>query len=576
MERDEEGFLYPSVNTQECIECGLCERKCPILSPSTPICKRFDTPLVYAAYHRNHDIRKDSTSGGVFSALAERMFFDGGYVGGAVYEADNTVAHIITKEPARLKDLRSSKYLQSTIGNFYQEVKQLLEDGEKVFFCGTPCQIDGIYAVLEKDYENLISCDLICRGVNSPAVFQKYIQMLERRYKSKASRIKFKDKTFGWHRFATRVEFENGKTYCKDRYHDPFFVGYLQFNNFARPSCYDCKFKGLKRKADITIADFWGIENLDASMDQDKGTSLVLINTEKGSSFFDQIKDVLEVKPFSFEKSLLGNQAFYFSMKRGNPEERSSFFKTLKEEAFEVVVKRFFPMPTWRQKLVSAQFLRMFWSAFRFMSANQLSLEMVRKNIYYNLISQNVVAKCKMPLKILRNCCIDFNKGSKLVINGTLTLGTKQVRKSTIETRLLLEENSLLTVDGHFDVGAGSYVRVIKGGHLIVKDGFVNEGVQITCASEISIGEGCAIARDVSIRDYDGHIILDAAFQITKPIKIGSDVWIGERAMIRKGVTIGDGSVIAAGAIVTKDVPANSLVAGVPAKLLKTNVKWKL
>jgi acetyltransferase-like isoleucine patch superfamily enzyme/coenzyme F420-reducing hydrogenase beta subunit len=491
-----------------------------------------------------------------------------------VYQADHTVSHIVTKESSLLKDIRSSKYLQSTIGTFYQEVKQLLDDGNKVFLCATPCQIDGLYAVLEKEYENLICCDFICRGVNSPAVFQKYMQMLEHRYKSKASRIKFKDKTHGWHRFSMRVEFENGQTYCKDRYRDPFFVGYLQFNNFVRPSCYDCKFKGLKRKADITLADFWGIETLDKTMDQDLGTSLVMIHTEKGASFFGRNRDMLEVKSFSFEQSVVGNQAFFSSMKRGDLEQRRLFFDALSRQTFEVVARRFFPLPGWRQKMLDNRIVKIARFAIRSFFTIGFSIGTWWNNIYYNFLSSHIVSKRRVPLTILRNCCIECRKGSQWIINGALTLGTKQVRKSRIETRLLVEEDATLTVHGNYYVGAGSYIRIIKGGHLILNEGFLNEGVQITCGSEISIGSGCAIARDVSIRDYDGHVLDDAAYQIAKPIRIGNHVWIGERAIIRKGVVIGDGAVIAAGAIVTKDVLACTLVAGVPAKVLRNHIEW--
>ena len=143
-----------------------------------------------------------------------------------------------------------------------------------------------------------------------------------------------------------------------------------------------------------------------------------------------------------------------------------------------------------------------------------------------------------------------------------------------METRLLLEENAKLTVNGSFRVYAGSYIRVIKGGNLILNGGFINEGVQITCASKIEIGKGCTIARDVVIRDYDGHMIDLPDYKIAKPITIGDHVWIGNRAVILKGVNIGDGAIVAAGALVTKDVPANSIVAGIPAKVVKKGVYW--
>ena len=186
--------------------------------------------------------------------VAERMFADKGFVCGAVYDNDYSVVHIVTDDPSKLSELRSSKYLQSNSGSIYTIIKGLLDTGRLVLVCGTPCQISALSNFINGDYSNLIKCDFICRGVNSPKVFQKYMKMLEEKHGAKAVKIKFKDKTFGWHRFAMKVDFENGSSYCKDRYNDPFFVGYLQFGNFARPSCYACKFKEFPRASDITLA----------------------------------------------------------------------------------------------------------------------------------------------------------------------------------------------------------------------------------------------------------------------------------------------------------------------------------
>jgi len=174
----------------------------------------------------------------------------------------------------------------------------------------------------------------------------------------------------------------------------------------------------------------------------------------------------------------------------------------------------------------------------------------------------------------LKYCRLDIDKTAKLQINASLRMGLKQVRSSQKETRLLLEKNAEMTVNGDFTMYSDSYIRVVKKGKLILNSGFINEGVQITCASKITIGKECTIARDVVIRDYDAHIIETPYYEISKPIEIGNHVWIGNRAMILKGVKIGDGSIIAAGAIVTHDVPENCIAGGVPAKILKDNITW--
>lgn len=570
MEKDSEGFCYPQIDQTKCVNCGLCEKVCPVIQKRADI-ERYSQPLVYAAYHTNEAIRMDSTSGGIFSALAEKIFSDGGYVGGAVYNKDHTVKHIVTKEKELLPELRSSKYLQSNTEKLFLDIQELLNAGKKVLVCGAPCQIAGLYNFLKKDYENLISCDFICRGVNSPKVFLKYMEMLEGKYESKATKIKFKNKTFGWHNFSMKVDFANGKTYCKDRWHDMFFVGYLQKGNFSRPSCYNCQFKGFPQCSDITLADFWGIENIDPSMDQDKGTSLVMINSKKGAALFDALGDRIVAKQFKIEQAALENQAMRSSMKSiGN--NRDEFFKALDKEPFELVAKKFFPLPTLKNKIKKKLFrITRVLKAF---SAVGLSLNTWYLLVYHNFLDSKVETKQRLGFRPLKYSRVQLHKTSKLLIDGSLVIGYKQVASSHKETRLLLEENAQMIVNGNFVMYSDSYIRVVGNGKLTLNSSFINEGVQITCASEITIGNGCAIARDVIIRDYDAHELNTADYKIAKPIEIGDHVWIGNRAMILKGVKIGEGSVVAAGALVVKDVPPNSIVAGVPAKVIKENISW--
>jgi acetyltransferase-like isoleucine patch superfamily enzyme/coenzyme F420-reducing hydrogenase beta subunit len=571
MPNDGEGFFYPAVDPDLCIDCGLCEKACPVISPGKNNVIRFEKPLVYAAYHIDDDVRTDSTSGGVFSALAGKMFAMNGYVGGAVYNEDHTVKHTVTNNPELLPAIRSSKYLQSYTDTLYSDIKNLLKRDEWVLICATPCQIAALYNVLGRDYDKLITCDFICRGVNSPKVFLSYMEMLERQYGARATQIKFKAKKWGWHNFSLRVNFANGKEYCKDRWHDLFFIGYLQKGNFARPSCYDCRFKGFPQKADITLADFWGIEKIDPAMDQDKGTSLVMINSEKGKLFFETLKDTVVSKPFTQEQAFAGNPAMNIPLKPvGN--DRKEFFEAIDTFPFETVAKKFFPLPAFQNKIMKR--LRTVMHLLRLVYPMGFSVRTWFLFIYYNLLSPKVKSFRMFGFRPLPYCRLDIHKTARLFIKGSFTVGVKQVASSHKETRLLLEENAKMTVNGNYTVYADSYIRIIKNGELVLNSGFVNEGVQITCASKISVGEGCAIARDVVIRDYDAHRIDLPGYEIARPIEIGKHVWIGNRAIILKGVKIGDGAIIAAGATVTKDIPARSIAAGVPAKVIKNNIAW--
>lgn len=571
MPNDKEGFFYPVVDKDICIDCGLCEKVCPILNKRNGDVDRFEKPLVYAAYNTNQEARLDSTSGGLFSALADKMFDQLGYVGGAIYNEDHTVSHIITNNRDRLPEIRSSKYLQSFTNTLFPDIKNLLKSGEKILVCATPCQITGLYAYLNHDYENLITCDFICRGVNSPKVFIKYMDMLEKQYNSKADKIKFKNKTYGWHRFSMKVNFENGKSYCKDRYHDLFFVGYLQSGNFARPSCYSCQFKGFPQKSDITLADFWGIEKIDPSMDQDCGTSLVMVNSVKGKAFYESLGTNIVSKQFTMEQASQANPAMNTSMKSAQ-NNRRAFFDDLDKYSFGEVAKKHFQLPTVKNKFKAT--LKPMKRMIKLIYSMGLSLNAWSQFSYYNFLCKRIKKSRIIGLKPLKYCRIIISNSAKLILNGQLQMGIKQVQSSHLETRLLLEPGATMVVNGDFQMFANSYIRVIKNGNLVLNGGFINENVQIICASQITIGKDSTIGRDVIIRDYDGHTILEPGFEIAKPISIGNHVWIGNRAMILKGVTIGEGAIIAAGAIVTKDVPAGCAVAGIPARVIKENVKW--
>ena len=573
---DIEGFWYPNVDAEACIDCHLCEKVCPIINPADKVI-RYEEPRVFAAYTKDETIRLDSTSGGIHSMLALSMYEKNAFVGGAVYNEDYTVSQIIDDDPTRLSAIRSSKYLQSNSAGVYKEIKKRLSEGRAVFFCACPCQIQALYKFLgNKEYDNLITCDFICRGVNSPKVFLKYMDMLERQFGAKATEIKFKNKKWGWHNFSMRVNFANGKEYCKDRYHDLFFIGYLQAGNFTRPSCYECHFKGFPQKADITLADFWGIENIDKSMDQDRGTSLVMVNSDKGMALFNSIKDNIVWKEFTMSDARAGNPAMCSSLKSSKPN-RKDFFAALDKEPFEKVAKKYFPPVPNRFTHIRKKISRIVYPIKRVLSIIRIlgfSYNEWSTFLSMNFVSKQVSRGLRFPFFNLSRTVIQLDEGSSVVFEGKLITGKKQVNKSRTETRILLEENARMIVKGEFNCYANSFIRVFPNSHLILHGGFINENVQISCGATIEIGKGATIGRDVCIRSYDGHTIAEDGYQIAASIKIGEHVWIGQGATILKGVTIGDGAIVASGALVTKDVPAHSIVGGVPAKVLKENIKW--
>lgn len=332
---NDKGFLIPKVDEGKCIKCRKCLAVCPSLSPLQKECYRG--PAVYAAWNKDEAIRVDSTSGGVFSALAEEIIARGGYVVGAEYDAEFGVRHTIISGRNQIKQQRQSKYTQSDLGLVFRDVKTLLDKGSLVLFCGTPCQSAGLQKYLRKDYDNLFCCDFICRGVISPKVYRKFLaDMLP--CEGSLQKVHFKNKDFGWNRFSTKLTFEDGSVYQKDRNDDYYMRGYLRHNLYLRDCCYQCDYKSLPRTSDISLGDFWGIGNYDPSLDNEQGTSVVLINSEKGNILFGWTGKRLMSTERTIEEVLSGNGCLLNSAARG--EYRDYFFEKMDKVPFPKLIER--------------------------------------------------------------------------------------------------------------------------------------------------------------------------------------------------------------------------------------------
>lgn len=280
MAEDEEGFLYPQVDTSKCVDCHLCEKVCPVINQD-----EARTPLkVYAAKNSDDEIRLKSSSGGIFTLLAEQTIKDGGVVFGACWDKEWNVKHDYVDKISDLQRFRSSKYLQSVIGDNYLKAEQFLKTGRKVMFTGTPCQIAGLKHFLRKEYDNLLAVEVICHSVPSPGVWQQYLAEKLQTLgwnKSDISHISFRSKATGWKGYSFMIENNNGNVFSELGSNNAFMRGFLE-NLYTRPSCQMCPAKQLKSGSDITLGDFWGINSLMPEIDDDKGVSVVIVNTEKG------------------------------------------------------------------------------------------------------------------------------------------------------------------------------------------------------------------------------------------------------------------------------------------------------
>jgi coenzyme F420-reducing hydrogenase beta subunit len=325
MKTDNEGFWYPNIDKNKCINCNLCEKVCPIINP---VRRNDSKKLAYVGMNKDEQVRIKSSSGGIFSILAEYIIKNNGIVYGAAFDEAFNINHKRILVSTDLDLLRGSKYVQSSIGDIYKQVKNDLESNRNVLFTGSPCQVEGLRSYLRKEYVNLITMDFICHGVPSPLVWKKYLEEMKKSKQENIKNIYFRNKDFGWKLFSLKIIFDK-RIYSNDLSNDLFMKGFLQ-DVYLRPSCYACKFKKINRISDITVADFWGIENVLPKMDDDKGTSLIVIHSEKGKQLFDKLSEKMIFDEVNLNEAIKYNSSMIRSVKYN--EKREKFFLELNSE----------------------------------------------------------------------------------------------------------------------------------------------------------------------------------------------------------------------------------------------------
>lgn len=330
MQPDEEGFLYPAVDGKKCVGCDLCEKRCP-----AGRAQEERRPQVFGAQNRDTALRRASSSGGVFTALARVWQRKGGVVFGAAFDEALHVEHVGAFDEAELTAMRGSKYVQSDASDAIANAAALLERGIPVLFSGTPCQVSGLRArVGRKESDLLLTVDFVCHGVPSPGVFASYLRELEAKHGQRVVRYSFRDKRKGWKDFSAVATFEDGSEHVGQQTTEPFLYGFLQ-NLYLRPSCAQCTaLRGGGHPSDITIADLWGMQEAAPGLDDDTGASLVFLNTKRGRQAFEACRAQLSVFSIEDTKQLL----------RYNPSietaamphrKREAFFRHFKKKGFE-------------------------------------------------------------------------------------------------------------------------------------------------------------------------------------------------------------------------------------------------
>ena len=305
MQQDEEGFLYPRIDEEKCIKCNLCSKVCPYNNIGKD--NELGAVKAFACIHKDIEVVKKSTSGGAFTAIVESICKEDYVIFGAALNKNVIVEHRYITSIKDIDSFRSSKYVQSYIGKSLKDVKTFLDEGKKVIFTGTPCQVAGVKSYLRKDYENLITIDLVCHGVPSPLVFEKYKEDMEKIHNSRVKDVNFRDKTRKWDEHNMTIRFENGVIYTKRGVDDAFEVGFYK-HLYHRPSCHQCPFSRIPRVGDFTLGDLWGSDEMIPKVNSKKGISLLVSNTKKSKNFLKEIRKRAELIEINFSDAVANNK----------------------------------------------------------------------------------------------------------------------------------------------------------------------------------------------------------------------------------------------------------------------------
>lgn len=339
---DTEGILYPEIDTSKCIHCNICESVC---SFSSKIEIEYN-PIVVAAKALDDKLRNNSSSGGAFSVFAEHFLAIGGLVCGVSMTDDcEAVQHIIIDSIDALYKLRGSKYIPSKANVIFPDIKHYLDEGRPVLFSGVSCQVAALNKYLRKKYSNLLTVEIICHGVPSPELWVRYKRFWEKKHHKIIDQVFFRNKKYGWANYGNCILTRNSqRVYFQFSAENPYFI---MFNSgkALRPSCYNCAVKNGKCQSDISLGDFWGINNYTNAFEDDKGVSLICINTDAGKNIFELISNKLFYisDGLDYEKAAISNPGVNRSVKKSI--ERENFYLDLYELSFEEFLKKYAPIP---------------------------------------------------------------------------------------------------------------------------------------------------------------------------------------------------------------------------------------
>lgn len=565
---DQEGIWYPKVDVDKCVDCGLCEKVCPILHPDFSELGNSSNPTTYILQAPEAEDRLASASGAAYTLLAKAVFEQGGYVAGHIWNGKSDVKGYISSNPEDLNILRGTKYLQSDTEGLFTATREALKSGKLVLFSGCPCQVAAIRRFLRKDYENLITADFTCMGIDSPLAFAKYHESMEREYGAEIVFFKAKAKEVGWTHLTNKAIFANGKTHFGINGEDANLKATF-LDVLVRPSCYDCKFKGFPRTADITIGDYWRRKYDYDPLDDNTGTSYAILNNEKAERVFELCKPHCHYRQTTHTEILGANPLAARSLPRPTFS-RDEFYERIQHEDFKAVVDDYYSRKhrnTERNYKRGIKYLIKSAIYYRHYPISFLRF------IYLNLISKQVKSDFwKGDVLHVRNSKIHLVKGSELHVSGQCIIdaNSKNTTHITIESgsSVYLNEN---VIKGSTQIHVGNKASLKLGKFTEIADN-VNINLHLDC----KIDAFTLISDNVTIDDTnEGIVLFNETTTPGQQINIGTHVLLRRGSVVTKGTRLCDETIVTEHSVVSGNHEPRIVLSGNPSKTIDNNINWK-
>ncbi|MCQ2246596.1 MAG: Coenzyme F420 hydrogenase/dehydrogenase, beta subunit C-terminal domain [Bacteroidaceae bacterium] len=564
---DQEGVWYPKVDEAKCVDCGLCEKVCPILHPDFSELGNSSNPTTYILQAPEAEDRLASASGAAYTLLATAVIKQGGYVAGHIWNGKSDVKGYISSTPEDLNILRGTKYLQSDTEGLFTATREALKTGKLVLFSGCPCQVAAIKRFLRKDYENLITADFTCMGIDSPLAFAKYHESLEREYGAEIVYFKAKAKEVGWKHLTNKAIFANGRTHFGINGDDANLKATF-LNVLVRPSCYDCKFKGFPRTADMTIGDYWRKNQDYDPLDDNTGTSYIILNNKKAEQIFELCKPYCNYRQTTHTHILGANPMAAKSL--GHPTfSRDEFYERIQHEDFKAVVDYYYNRKHKKNKPHYKSGLKLLVKIAYYNRYNPISF---LRFLHYNFFSKQVKTDFwRGDMLIVRDAKLSLSKGSQIIVKGvnvvdcngcngfiTISNGSKLSLNQNIFNGTIsidLQSGASLTIDKYTEFGKNVYIRLKR---------------------DALIRDFTLISDNVTIDDTNAGVVLfDEHTEPETNILIGTHVLVGRGAIIKKGTELLDETIVKENSVVEGKHNRGIVLSGNPAKTIDNNINWK-